>query len=76
MAPGSVCADRSQVSEQLSVACTPQIVSFGRFVALLAGGADGGDHVVVGTAPTGHALRLQSMPMVGTGFLECNDRDA
>ena len=67
---------RSEVLEQLSGACTTEIAAFDEFVALLTTAADGYDHVVFDTAPTGHTLRLLSLPKAWTGFLAGNDRGA
>ncbi len=69
-------AERAEVREQLSGACTTEIASFDEFATLLSGGAADYDHVVFDTAPTGHTLRLLSLPMAWTGFLEGNDRGA
>jgi arsenite-transporting ATPase len=76
MAPDSTEAERGKVREQLSGACTTEIAAFDEFVGLLAGGAEGFDHVIFDTAPTGHTLRLLSLPKAWTGFLEGNDRGA
>ncbi|HCX80422.1 MAG: arsenical pump-driving ATPase [Curvibacter sp. RIFCSPHIGHO2_12_FULL_63_18] len=76
MEPASTEADRSQVLEQLSGACTTEIAAFDEFANLLSGDAAGFDHVVFDTAPTGHTLRLLSLPKAWTGFLADNDRGA
>jgi arsenite-transporting ATPase len=68
--------ERATVREQLSGACTTEIASFDEFSALLADGAPSWDHVVFDTAPTGHTLRLLSLPKAWTGFLQGNDRGA
>jgi arsenite-transporting ATPase len=76
MDPTSTEAERSQVQEQLSGACTTEIAAFDEFANLLSGDAAGYDHVVFDTAPTGHTLRLLSLPKAWTGFLADNDRGA
>jgi arsenite/tail-anchored protein-transporting ATPase len=76
MGAGASAQERATVREQLSGACTTEIASFDEFSSLLSDGADAYDHIVFDTAPTGHTLRLLSLPKAWTGFLDGNDRGA
>ncbi|MGY4830031.1 arsenical pump-driving ATPase [Sphaerotilaceae bacterium SBD11-9] len=76
MGAGASTEELSTVREQLSGACTTEIASFDEFSSLLSDGAAGYDHIVFDTAPTGHTLRLLSLPKAWTGFLDGNDRGA
>ena len=73
---GTTDAEVSTVREQLSGACTTEIASFDEFASLLSDADQRFDHIVFDTAPTGHTLRLLSLPKAWSGFLEGNDRGA
>lgn len=68
--------EKNEVREQLSGACTTEIASFDEFSSLLADKNSQYDQIIFDTAPSGHTLRLLSLPKAWSGFLAGNDKGA
>jgi len=62
----------ASMEEQFSGACTVEIAAFDEFSKLLGDPSATAefDHVIFDTAPTGHTLRLLTLPSAWSGFIE------
>lgn len=64
----------ASMEEQFSGSCTLEIAAFDEFAKLLGDkqATSQFDHVVFDTAPTGHTLRLLTLPSAWSGYIEDN----
>lgn len=64
----------ASMEEQFSGSCTLEIAAFDEFAKLLGdkNATSTFDHVIFDTAPTGHTLRLLTLPSAWSGFMDDN----